>query len=99
MYSHEEHDARKVRGGRDGSSDNRSWSMAEGRCRSSSSSLANGTVDVALIDFNMPGTNGLELIEKIGEMLPAIPIAIVTANLQEETIERAREKPLSSLNP
>jgi CheY-like chemotaxis protein len=53
--------------------------------------IANGAVDVALIDFNMPGTDGMELIAKIREILPAIPIAMVTANLQEETIARARE--------
>jgi CheY-like chemotaxis protein len=53
--------------------------------------IANGAVDVALIDFNMPGTDGLELIAKIREIHPAMPIAIVTANLQDETIARARE--------
>jgi CheY-like chemotaxis protein len=53
--------------------------------------IVTGTVDMALIDFNMPRTNGLELIAKIRESYPAIPIAMVTANLQEQIIARARE--------
>jgi CheY-like chemotaxis protein len=53
--------------------------------------IITGTVDIALVDFNMPGTNGLELIAKIRESYPTMPIAMVTANLQEETIARARE--------
>jgi CheY-like chemotaxis protein len=53
--------------------------------------IATGAVDAALIDFNMPGTDGLELIAKLREFLPALPMAMVTANLQDETIARARE--------
>ena len=53
--------------------------------------IVKGTVDIALIDFNTPGTDGLELTAKIRESYPAMPIAMVTANLQEEIIARARE--------
>ena len=48
-------------------------------------------VDIALIDFNMPGTDGLELIAKIREHEPSMPVAIVSANVQDEIIARARE--------
>jgi CheY-like chemotaxis protein len=50
-----------------------------------------GTVDLALIDFNMPGTDGLELIAKIQKTQPAMPVAVVSANVQDEIIGRARE--------
>jgi CheY-like chemotaxis protein len=48
-------------------------------------------VDIALVDFNMPGTDGLELIAKIRKIHPGMPVAVVSANLQDEIIARARE--------
>ena len=50
-----------------------------------------GTVDIALIDFNMPGTDGLELVAKIRKSHPGMPVAVVSANIQDEIIGRARE--------
>jgi CheY-like chemotaxis protein len=49
------------------------------------------SADIALIDFNMPGIDGLELVAQIREREPAMPIALVSANLQDEIIARARE--------
>jgi len=48
-------------------------------------------VQIALIDFNMPGTDGLELVARIRKTDPGMPIAVVSANLQDEIIARARE--------
>jgi CheY-like chemotaxis protein len=45
-----------------------------------------GEIDVALVDFNMPGTDGLTLIATIREVYPVIPIAMVSANIQEQKI-------------
>lgn len=53
--------------------------------------VANGTVQIALVDFNMPGMDGLELVGKLRQTQPAMPIAVVSANLQDEIISRARE--------
>jgi CheY-like chemotaxis protein len=53
--------------------------------------IAKGTVDIALVDFNMPGTDGLELISRIRAVSPNMPIAVVSANVQDEIISRARE--------
>ena len=39
----------------------------------------------------MPGLDGLELVAKIRENKPAMPVALVSANLQDEIIARARE--------
>lgn len=53
--------------------------------------VSGGAVDIALIDFNMPGTDGLELVAKIRKSHPAMPVAVVSANVQNEIIGRARE--------
>ncbi len=47
-------------------------------------------VDVALIDFNMPGKDGLALAAELREARPDVPIAIISANIQDEIIARAR---------
>lgn len=47
--------------------------------------------DIALIDFNMAEKDGLELAAELRGRLPDMPIAIVTANIQDEIIARARE--------
>lgn len=47
-------------------------------------------VDVALIDFNMAEKDGLELAGELRESHPGLPIAIITANIQDEVIARAR---------
>jgi CheY-like chemotaxis protein len=48
-------------------------------------------VDVAVLDFNMPGKDGLELAAQLRQSHPQMPIAIITANVQNEIIARARE--------
>ena len=47
-------------------------------------------VDVVLIDYNMPGKNGLELARDLRSSRPSMPIAIITANVQEEVLSLAR---------
>ena len=45
--------------------------------------------DVALLDFNMPGKNGLALAGELLALQPGLPIAIVSANVQDEIVEAA----------
>lgn len=46
--------------------------------------------DVALIDFNMPGRDGLVLAAEFCQSHPEMKLALVTANIQQPLIERAR---------
>ena len=52
--------------------------------------VAREPVDVALIDFNMAEKDGLTLAAELRQAHPALPIAIITANVQDEVIMRAR---------
>lgn len=47
------------------------------------------SVDRALIDFNMPGRNGLELAEQLAAEHAEIRMAMVTANIQDAVAGRA----------
>jgi len=47
-------------------------------------------IDVALIDYNMPGRDGLELAAELGARDPRIRRVLVTANVQDSLAERAR---------
>uniref|UniRef100_Q07KH5 Response regulator receiver protein n=1 Tax=Rhodopseudomonas palustris (strain BisA53) TaxID=316055 RepID=Q07KH5_RHOP5 len=53
--------------------------------------IAGHDVDIALVDFNMPGTDGLELLAQIRRTQPKMPMAVVSANMQNEIIARARD--------
>lgn len=46
--------------------------------------------DLALLDFNMPGRDGLKLAEQLRDNWPTMPMAIVSANSQREIVDRAR---------
>lgn len=46
---------------------------------------------IALIDFNMPGRDGLELAETLKQQYPDLRMALVTANIQDALAKRARE--------
>lgn len=47
-------------------------------------------IDVALIDFNMTEKDGLALAGELRAAYPDLPIAIITANIQDEIVARAR---------
>lgn len=47
-------------------------------------------IDVALLDYNMPGRDGLALAGELRERSADMSIAIITANVQDEVIARAR---------
>lgn len=67
------------------------WRKLEaGNAAEALSRLEDGDVDVLVLDFNMPGQNGLELAEELRARFPEMPIALATANVQDEIVSRAR---------
>ncbi|HEY1396124.1 response regulator transcription factor [Roseateles sp.] len=52
--------------------------------------LEERAVDVVVLDYNMPGRSGLDLAEELRARFPRMPIALATANVQDEIIARAR---------
>jgi CheY-like chemotaxis protein len=60
-------------------------------------------IDITLLDFNMPGRDGLELAGELRALQPSMPIAVVSANSQTAILARTEAagavflpKPLSS---
>jgi len=47
-------------------------------------------VDIALIDFNMPGKDGLTLAAELRQTHPDISVAVISANHQVEVVKRAQ---------
>jgi CheY-like chemotaxis protein len=45
--------------------------------------------EFVLLDFNMPGKDGLTLAKEIQELDPGISVAVISANRQVEVINRA----------
>ena len=67
------------------------WTRVEaGNADEALAQIADGAVDLAILDYNMPGRNGLDLAEELRAAHPAMPIALATANVQDEIIARAR---------
>jgi CheY-like chemotaxis protein len=52
--------------------------------------INNQKVDVVLVDYNMPGKNGLEFAGELRALRPAMPVALITANVQDEILASAR---------
>ena len=45
--------------------------------------------DIALLDFNMPGRDGLALAAELRALAPDMPLAVISANIQDEIVARA----------
>jgi len=46
-------------------------------------------IDLVLLDLNMPGTDGFEVLEKIAERYPAAPVVILSASTSHSDIQRS----------
>ncbi len=51
--------------------------------------LADVQPDLVLLDFNMPGRDGLEVAAELRERNPSMPVAVISANIQIEIVNRA----------
>jgi CheY-like chemotaxis protein len=68
------------------------WKKVEAGSAAEALEIVNAReVDVALIDFNMTEKDGLELATELRALRPDMPLAIITANIQDEIVARARE--------
>ena len=45
-------------------------------------------IDLALLDFNMPGRDGLALAAELRALSPRLPMALISANMQDEIVAR-----------
>jgi YesN/AraC family two-component response regulator len=45
---------------------------------------------IAIVDFNMPHRDGLDLAVDLRALTPDMPIGIISANHQQEVVDRAR---------
>lgn len=67
------------------------WGRVEaGNADEALARLEAGGIDLALLDYNMPGKDGITLAGEMRAMHPSMPIAVITANLQDEVIARVR---------
>jgi len=67
------------------------WSRMEAAsAQEAEQQLDKGGVDLMIVDYNMPGCNGLELAERVRARFADMPIALATANVQDEIMAKAR---------
>ncbi len=66
------------------------WEIDEAEDADKALALVDGkTYDYLLLDFNMPGMDGLELGERLRARFPDAVIALLTANIQQEIQKKA----------
>ncbi|MFG1397458.1 response regulator transcription factor [Roseixanthobacter pseudopolyaromaticivorans] len=69
-----------------------SWSHLEAaNADEALAQMQKNKVDLALLDFNMPGRDGLALAAELRAMDANLPLAVVSANHQEEIVRRATD--------
>jgi DNA-binding NarL/FixJ family response regulator len=67
------------------------WPRLEaGSAEQAMKSTRDDAPDIALLDFNMPVQNGLELAAALRDLKPSMPIAVISANHQQEVVNRAQ---------
>ena len=68
------------------------WSRLEAANADEALALAKAdSFDLAILDFNMPGRDGLQLAAELLALKPSLPLAVISANHQVEVVTRARE--------
>ena len=68
------------------------WTRVEAANADEALTLAKSdSFDMAILDFNMPGRDGLQLAAEMLALRPGVPLAVISANHQVEVVTRARE--------
>jgi YesN/AraC family two-component response regulator len=66
------------------------WTRVEASRADEAMSLAKQSAfDIALVDFNMPERDGLHLAGELRAFSPGMVLAVVSANVQREVVQRA----------
>jgi CheY-like chemotaxis protein len=66
------------------------WTRAEAaNAEEALAAVREANPDVVILDYNMPGRDGLELAAELRKIHPAMPIALISANHQQEIVSRA----------
>jgi DNA-binding NarL/FixJ family response regulator len=74
------------------------WTRVEATNADEALALAKQALpDIALLDFNMPGRDGLELAGDFRALNPDMPVAVISANLQQEIVAKAGDAGASFL--
>ncbi|MBL1260757.1 MAG: response regulator [Thiotrichaceae bacterium] len=67
------------------------WDIVESGCGNEALTHVDEGIDLMIIDFNMPGMDGMTLAKKMKKLYPAAHISMLTANVQESIQQRANE--------
>jgi DNA-binding NarL/FixJ family response regulator len=66
------------------------WTRLEAAEAEAALEIAGQTaIDITLLDFNMPGRDGLSLASDLLKLYPGMPVAVISANHQDEVVRRA----------
>ncbi len=57
--------------------------------------IQRGEVDIAFVDFKMPGLNGIDVIRRIREFNRDIPVVMVTAHADDALIYKTKDLNIS----
>jgi len=75
------------------------WDIVEADCGEQALELCNGQdINYFSLDLNMPGMDGLELLEKLKPNNPKARFVLLTANIQKATHERAKKLDTACVN-
>ena len=68
------------------------WEYVEARNAADAlSAMEHDAPQIALVDFNMPEQNGLQLVAELRKLDSGMPIAIISANNQQAILDRTAE--------
>lgn len=73
-----------------------SWQIFEaGNCDEAIEQAKSNDITAVSLDLNMPGRNGLEIVEELKEINPKIKISLFTANIQKSVVSQTEDLGIS----